>query len=157
MEVVKHDRYKEGWIGVDLDGTLARAMGWKAGDPEVVIGPPIKRMLKRVRRWVKLGYEVRILTARAGRPTSSEIIPAIEAWCKKHIGRVLPITDKKDYDMIELWDDRAVQVELNTGRRIGNHVRGTSKKCNRHPRYKAKRRPIVKCQLCIWLWELAQN
>jgi len=43
---------------------------------------------------------------------------AIAAWCKLHIGQVLPLTCTKDYGMIELWDDRAVQVEMNTGRRM---------------------------------------
>lgn len=111
-----------GWIGVDLDGTLAKAGGWKPGDPEHTIGDPIPRMLKRVKGWLQEGLDVRILTARAGRPNPL-IIPAIEAWLYKHLGVVLPITDKKDYDMVELWDDRAIQVELNTGRRIGRHNR----------------------------------
>lgn len=41
----------------------------------------------------------------------------IESWCVEHIGHKLPITNVKDYGMIELWDDRAVQVIPNTGRR----------------------------------------
>jgi len=122
---VRNWRYapENGWIGVDLDGTLAYAGGWVPGDPEHTIGPPIPAMVARIKRWLKRGADVRILTARAGRPAIAEIIPAIQAWCKQHLGRVLPITDKKDYDMIELWDDRAVQVVLNTGRRVGRHVR----------------------------------
>ena len=44
---------------------------------------------------------------------------AIEAWCRKHIGAQLEITCIKDYGMIELWDDRCIQVEPNTGRPIG--------------------------------------
>jgi hypothetical protein len=43
----------------------------------------------------------------------------IEMWCLRHIGVVLPITNQKDYGMIELWDDRCVQVITNTGRRVG--------------------------------------
>lgn len=115
-----------GWIGVDLDGTLAYAGGWKPGDPEHTIGKPIKKMVRRVRDWIKRDADVRILTARAGRPNIKQIIPAIQAWCLKHLGKVLPITDKKDYELIELWDDRAVQLELNTGNRIGKYTRGQS-------------------------------
>lgn len=39
----------------------------------------------------------------------------IEAWCVEHIGQVLPITHEKDFNMVELWDDRAVQIIHNTG------------------------------------------
>jgi len=49
-----------GWIGVDLDGTLAVHMGVWDGS----IGPPIYPMVDRVRRWIKEGREVRIITAR---------------------------------------------------------------------------------------------
>jgi hypothetical protein len=51
---------------------------------------------------------------------------AIAEWCRKHLGYVLPITNVKDYGMVELWDDRAVQVEMNTGRPIGHSTRGLS-------------------------------
>jgi len=39
----------------------------------------------------------------------------IEEWCRQHIGQVLEVTNVKDFGMIELWDDRAIQVESNTG------------------------------------------
>jgi hypothetical protein len=42
---------------------------------------------------------------------------AIQEWCLKNVGIVLPITNQKDYAMTELWDDRAVQVVQNTGER----------------------------------------
>ena len=50
--------------------------------------------------------------------------PHIEAWCLKHIGQIIPVTNVKDYGMEELWDDRAVQVEANTGRVLGYSRRG---------------------------------
>lgn len=100
-----------GWIGVDLDGTLAEYGGWKGTGS---IGRPIPRMLERVRAWLALGRDVRIFTARAG---DAECIPVIEAWCVEHLGRALPVTATKDYRLVELWDDRAVQVVPNTGRR----------------------------------------
>jgi len=113
-----------GWIGVDLDGTLAEYHGW--GGPEN-IGKPIVRMVTRVKNWLEDGKDVRIFTARIwnGEPGHSpdeekwrdveEVKSYIRAWCKEHIGQELPITNVKDYGMIELWDDRAVQVDMNTG------------------------------------------
>jgi hypothetical protein len=103
-----------GWIGVDLDGTLAHYTGWKGVDH---IGEPIPPMLERVKRWVEAGIDVRIFTARVteGHPTTAQARAAVQAWVERHVGRHLPITNVKDFDMLELWDDRAVQVLENTG------------------------------------------
>lgn len=117
---------QQGWIGVDLDGTLAHYDGWRGVEH---IGEPIPAMLERVKKWLAEGKDVRIFTARVCSGDASladaktrddywDTKWAIESWCKHHVGRVLPITHKKDYAMIELWDDRAVQVEPNTGRRV---------------------------------------
>lgn len=106
----------KGWIGVDLDGTLAHYDGWKG--PEH-IGKPIKAMLSRVLEWLvnRKDIDVKIFTARVAESDDpdSPVRLAINAWCEKHIGRVLEVTCKKDYGMIELWDDRCVQVIPNTG------------------------------------------
>lgn len=100
-----------GWIGVDLDGTLAHYDGWKGPDH---IGEPIPEMAGRVQQWLIEGREVRIFTARACVP---EQVPHVQAWCLKHFSTVIPVTNVKDFGMIELWDDRAVQVIPNTGKR----------------------------------------
>ena len=42
---------------------------------------------------------------------------AIERWMDAELGYRLPITHEKDHLMLELWDDRVVQVVPNTGRR----------------------------------------
>jgi hypothetical protein len=120
-----------GWIGVDLDGTLAHYDHWRG---ETHIGAPIPEMLERVKRWLEEGREVRIVTARASRiPALPEerrsyswraAVAAIEAWSLEHVGRVLPVTCEKDYLMLELWDDRAVTVEANTGRPLARSTRG---------------------------------
>lgn len=102
---------KKGWIGVDLDATLAAYSSWRG---PTHIGPPIMPMLSRVKGWLAEGWEVRIFTARAGDPDPA-VIPAIKAWCREHVGVELEVTNVKDYQMVELWDDRAVQVEKNTG------------------------------------------
>src|SRR6266403_4230099 len=107
-----------GWIGVDLDGTLAVYDGWKH---ETHIGEPIGAMAFRVKKWLADGVDVRIFTARvgpAGRAglTADEVRSCIQDWTEKHFGVRLPVTNMKDFGMVELWDDRAVQVEPNTGR-----------------------------------------
>jgi len=55
------------------------------------------------------------MTARASVP---EMIPPIEKWLKKHGLGGLEITSCKDFDMVELWDDRAIQVVFNTGKPV---------------------------------------
>ena len=113
----------KGWIGVDLDGTLAHYMHWIS---HLDIGLPIAPMVTRVKAWLAAGEDVRIFTARAGEQMSgaerAAVIMAIESWCWSHIGRVLPITATKDFQMRELWDARAVQVIPNTGIRVGVDV-----------------------------------
>ncbi len=99
------------WIGVDLDGTLAEYNGW-VGDGH--IGAPIPAMVERVKGWLAEGKQVRIFTARMCVDAYYQR-GCIEQWCREHIGVVLPVTNIKDYGMVELWDDRAVQVVKNTG------------------------------------------
>ena len=108
-----------GWIGVDLDGTLAYYDGWKGSHH---IGEPLAPMVERVRGWLAAGKTVKIFTARMhghGMPLIggglADVRTPIEEWCREHIGQVLEVTNVKDFGMIELWDDRAVQVEANTG------------------------------------------
>lgn len=103
-----------GWIGVDLDGTLAEYHGWN-GTGE--IGNPVPLMLERVKGMVSKGIDVRIFTARVYHDPHGDVERAVQAWCQRWIGVPLPVTCRKDYGMIELWDDRCVQVIANTGRR----------------------------------------
>ena len=42
---------QSGWIGVDLDGTLAKYSTWNNGQ----IGDPIPAMVERVKKWLLLG------------------------------------------------------------------------------------------------------
>lgn len=101
-----------GVIAVDLDGTLAKYTEWKGIE---YIGPPIPKMLKRVKKWLKEGREVRIFTARA---TEKEAVPYIEQWLETNGIGGLEITSEKARDIVEIWDDRAIQVVPNTGERI---------------------------------------
>lgn len=101
-----------GWIGVDLDGTLAEYGGWQG--PEH-IGAPIPLMMDRVRAWIAAGKTVKIFTARACIP--DQIAPVV-AWLERHGLAGIEVTNRKDFTMVELWDDRAIQVVMNTGRRV---------------------------------------
>jgi hypothetical protein len=103
---------------VDLDGTLARSEGW-SGYHEV--GEPIDLMVKRIRDWLADGLNVKIMTARVGSPDKGHPDMQrrlIQRWLrvKCHLPS-LQIVSSKDEDMIELWDDKAVQVVPNTGLR----------------------------------------
>lgn len=133
-----------GWIGVDFDGTLAEYGTWQG---PTHVGKPVGEMLFRVKKWLADGREVRIFTARAfpigcidpeqvlpapladgaviatREQVATEAVHAIRAWCLEHLGQVLTITCIKDYGMVELYDDRAVQVEMNTGRLVGYSTR----------------------------------
>jgi hypothetical protein len=112
----------KGWVAVDLDGTLAEYHGWHG---ETHIGAPIPAMVERVKRWLAEGHEVRILTARMC--SLNDVIAvgrAIGDWTQEHLGRRLTATCIKDEGMIELWDDRAVTVEKNTGRQLAPSTRG---------------------------------
>jgi hypothetical protein len=108
----------KGWIGVDLDGTLAHYDGWKG---ELHVGKPVPMMMARVKAWLDAGVEVRIFTARVaegeGRHEADveQIRERIQDWCEAHGLPRLKVTNVKDFQMMELWDDRAVSVEPNTG------------------------------------------
>jgi len=110
------------WIGVDLDGTLARDLGSTRGDD---IGSPIEPMLVRVQKWIAEGRTVKIFTARASSPRQ---VAAIKEWLASCGLPELEVTNVKDLHMIELWDDRCVQVTTNLGEPIGK------KAGFRHPR-----------------------
>ena len=106
----------EGWIGVDLDGTLAEYLGWQGMGH---IGEPIAPMVERVKAWLAVGKDVRIFTARVCSSQSQEDLDVFlreyTRWCFQVFGRQLPVTSEKDWKMIELWDDRCVQIMPNIG------------------------------------------
>jgi hypothetical protein len=134
------EQVRRGWIAFDLDGTLAFYDEWRRWDD---IGSPIMPMIYRVRRLLGEGHDVRIMTARIGLPLwigtaapkysetphrkcylTGEVFSdammerAVQHWTETHVGARLPVQCYKDLHMIELWDDRAIQVEPNTGRTV---------------------------------------
>ncbi|WP_269929951.1 hypothetical protein [Aminobacter sp. HY435] len=86
-------------------------------------------MVERIKGWLAEGYEVRIFTARmsAGMDeygdTAADFADVLAHWL---LGAGLPelkATNVKDFHMVELYDDRAVQVEANTGQLVGYSTR----------------------------------
>lgn len=120
-------------ILVDLDGTLAHYDAWKGIEH---IGEPVPAMLARVKKWMEAGEDVRIFTARIYPSVKFENITSfvlakekpetqeeraevaglfIREWCVKHLGKMLPITCRKNFETREIHDDRAVGILLNKG------------------------------------------
>lgn len=100
---------EKGWIGVDLDGTLAYYDGWQGLGH---IGPVVEPIKARILEWVAQGFRVKIFTARASLP---EGVEPIRKWLEANGLPPLEITCQKDFSLIEVWDDRAIQVVHNTG------------------------------------------
>jgi hypothetical protein len=126
-------------MGVDLDGTTFVYDGWTKWCD---FGPPIPAMVERIRAWSAAGVRVRAITARIGLPvrqdpytknpiyslsrvnackmtgerfSDHDMHVAIMRHCGVHQVPIQGAQCYKDYNMIELWDDRAVQVVANTG------------------------------------------
>lgn len=97
------------WVGVDFDGTLATYDHYR-GDEHT--GDPVEPMVKLVRKLLHEGVDVRLFTARKPHP-------ALRKWMKEHLGVILPITNVKDPGMIAMYDDRAINVQRNTGKLSG--------------------------------------
>lgn len=103
-----------GWIAVDFDGTLAHYTNLaEQGDQ---LGEPIMPMVERIKMWLEDGLEVRIFTARQGQ---DELICD---WLKAAGLPPLKITDRKDPYLLQIWDDRSIQVRHNTGQPIGGEL-----------------------------------
>lgn len=118
---------------MDFDGTLAHYDTWVAWN---VFGLPIPLMMKRVQAWLAEGKQVKIFTARAAFAndicyktgqsfTRADIVSALQDWCELYGLPRLEVTATKDFQMIELWDDRAIQVVPNTGLTIADEYEST--------------------------------
>lgn len=128
-----HGEAGEGWIGFDLDGTLARYDGWKGISH---IGEPIGPMVDLIKKLHGQGRYVKIVTARVapqkledgtfgepyitvpqgdGGATRQYASQYIQDWCHFNLGFVPEIVYQKDRRMLELYDDRTKQAVPNTG------------------------------------------
>jgi len=104
----------EPWIGVDLDGTLAEHATGRFRKNK--IGKAVPLMVKKVRDMWERGQCVKIFTARVARDKS--MVKVIQAWLMENGLPRLEVTNIKDPGMTKLYDDRAVQVEMNTGKTL---------------------------------------
>ena len=109
----KNDKYtyneKEEWYGVDLDGTLAYL------DASIfpIIGKLVPLIFEKVKDLLRLNFRVKIFTARA---SEVDEITRIRKWLKENgLPNNLEITNIKDYNCVQIWDDKARQVIFNTG------------------------------------------
>jgi len=118
--------FKEPWIGVDLDGVLAKSDVEDLTFSYARIGEPIWEMVNRVKLWISEGKTVKIFTARVEGGEDAEW--CIWRWLVKVGLPDLEITNIKDSGMVELWDDLAVNVVLNTGRPKGYYKNWKFKK-----------------------------
>lgn len=107
---------RNGWIGVDLDGTLAEHVR----DMET-IGKPVESMLARVKQWLTDGKRVRIFSARFCFPDSQwdqKQKKLLSSWCMEHglpSSLANSATATKDPQCIAIYDDRAVAIQRDTG------------------------------------------
>ena len=114
---------KLSWVGVDLDGTLARQTGDKPSDG---IGPPLQPLVNQIREMLRDGRDVRIMTDRVSKD-SGKARRDVKKWCEEHLGESVPITNRKDADMDVLIDDAAVPVDTNSGEIKQAYLRGFEK------------------------------
>ena len=99
-----------------LDGTLAFYDEWRGIEH---IGEPIKPMIEFVKDLVSQKKNIKIFTARA---SNLQSIPYIHKWLKENNLPEFEVTNKKDFGMIMLYDDRCVQVIMNSGKIIENNI-----------------------------------
>ena len=114
------------WVGFDLDGTVAGYDTWKGWDH---IGPPIPKMINLIKDLLNKGIKCKILTARASKVSLArnniqlaQMEKVIQDWTEKHIGVRLPVVTEKDCYMVSFYDDKCVQVQMNTGDVIGKDI-----------------------------------
>ena len=96
------------WYGVDFDKTLI-------GED----GQPIWDMVDKVNYALSEGRDVRIFTARLTGDNPTDSRRRIEEFCREYFGRDLPITNEKDYEMEEIWDDKSVNPLMEESNMMG--------------------------------------
>jgi hypothetical protein len=107
----KELKNKQGWIGVDLDSTLAHHEKFEGIE---TIGEPIGDMVQFVKQLLEQGKQVKIFTSRANIKGAGKYIAT---WLKD-VAKLPPmeVTATKDAHCIAIYDDIAHRVEKNTGK-----------------------------------------
>ena len=107
-------------VAVDLDRTLAYYDGWRG---PLHIGHPIPAMVRCVQEHLKRGDTVTIFSARIHDDpktgvTADQVKKAISEWSISAVGQRLEATNVKLHTFDRIYDDIAIQVIPNTGRRV---------------------------------------
>ena len=107
-------------IAIDLDRTLADGSVVDVNNYRSdLIGNPIALNVERVKAWLAAGRKVVIFTARVHpRYGLAEVViaeKAIKEWCIEVFGVELEVTCMKDPLFCEIWDDRSISIEPDTG------------------------------------------
>lgn len=107
-------------IACDLDRTLAYYDGWRG---PLHIGHPIPAMIRCIQEHLKKGEHVTIFSARIKDDektgvTAEQIVKAIGDWTEANVGVRLPATNIKLHTFDRFYDDIAIQVVPNTGKRV---------------------------------------
>lgn len=108
-------------LAIDLDGTLIPYS--HENYHHLYFPDPVPAMAERVVRWIEEGHEVVIFTSRLAFKNIDRARFELElaVWSKRHFGKELTATCIKEPSFKEIWDDRAVAVEQDTGRRLSNN------------------------------------
>lgn len=114
----------DGWIGFDLDGTLAE---WDTPNHQggiLTIGPPIPAMVEICKRYLDHGHVVKIFTARVGETSAEACVAALQGLQERHATAVglMPYTvdhhDPRAYwrryqeRLIDAWSDEHLGQRL---------------------------------------------
>lgn len=134
-KLILHEMNRANWYGFDFDRTLVQYHGWKGPGH---VGENIQDLVDLLVMHMERGDFVKIFTARVhpilsvslfgemevvkGATTGDflvgqEAVRAIQRWCMTNLNHGLPITCVKDPQCLALYDDIAVQVVPNEGRR----------------------------------------
>jgi hypothetical protein len=110
----KEHEQSGGWYAFDLDNSIAQYYGYEGPTD---IGEPlgiddVHSTFNTLLQYLESGKDCRIFTARADNPYS---VRAINAWSKKYLGRIIPVTNIKDHNLIHGFDDRFTGVDPDTG------------------------------------------
>ena len=96
------------WYGVDFDKTLVDEQG-----------NPIYSMVDKVNTALSEGKDVRIFTARLTGDNAAESEREIKDFCIENFGVELPITNEKDYELEEIWDDKSINPHMEDSKMMG--------------------------------------
>lgn len=112
LTILKKREDVKPWIGFDFDATIAEYFTPELGLSHT--GKPIGNMVGLIKCLQKMGWLVKIFTARAS--FGEHAIDQINIWQKKvDLKKQCPVTNIKDGFCVLVLDDRAINVIPNKG------------------------------------------